>query len=519
MALIDYVLGQQSLQQLGPDVQDQARSEGYRRFILGTLLGGKGLASGYAAAQEVIPGIQAAQQQRRVNQAVQNSMVNLGVKPGSQLDLLQSQMGDLEDPTNRTAAALQRNVQQKNAAPGMGGTGLSASQQMLQRFDPTLFAQNIPAVLAGQDQKKALEIAQMGAPKFDENTGIGLDPFSGERTGQSLPRISNNIITQFGEGGTASATPVSGASRAQEAVRPIQLEPGEVIIGYDMQNQPILRNAQGKVYAASERAGAVTSAQESAKAEFDLVESVKPDGSVEMITREEAVRRSRGAGSAGGGTFGAGGGDGGGPVIKQLSEAQQALNQSYKPILESARSGFEVAKKRSGTIEQLRNALNNPNFDTGALTPFKSNMTNILSSFGVTGDRANSYLTSSAAFRQGVNELTMSSLADLVGAISNFEIDFSQKRFGTITDPKQANLYSLDLLEAADKRRREYYDFVTKNPDPLVEQRWAESQAGQRSLFEDPKLRKWLPQATIPSGPDKGKIAYQLPSGKTVVFD
>jgi hypothetical protein len=286
-----------------------------------------------------------------------------------------------------------------------------------------------------------------------------------------------------------------------------------------MQNQPILRNAQGKVYAASERAGAVTSAQESAKAEFDLVESVKPDGSIEMIPRSEAIRRSRGAGSAGGGTVGAGGGDGGGPVIKQLSEAQQALNQSYKPILESARSGFEVAKKRSGTIEQLRNALNNPNFDTGALTPFKSNMTNILSSFGVTGDRANSYLTSSAAFRQGVNELTMSSLADLVGAISNFEIDFSQKRFGTITDPKQANLYSLDLLEAADKRRREYYDFVTKNPDPLVEQRWAESPSGQRSLFEDPKLLKWLPQRTIPSGPDKGKVAYTLPNGEIVVKD
>jgi hypothetical protein len=512
MSLIDYVIGKQNLQSLAPAQQDAARAEARRQFIVNSLLGGKGLASGYAAAQQVVPGMQAAEQQRRVNEAVQNSMVNLGVKPGSQLDLLQSQMGDLEDPTNRTAAALQRNVQQKNAAPGMGGTGLSASQQMMQRFDPTLFSRNIAPVIAGQDPTKALQAAQMGAPKTLESTGLQLDPFSQQIIG-AIPTAKDNIQQTYNQQtGQFEATPVVGGRKAVELSKPVQLEAGEVIIGYDLQDQPIVRNAQGKVYAASERAGEITSAQESAKAEFDLVESVKPDGSIEMIPRSEAIRRSRGAGSAGGG-------DGGGPVIKQLSEAQQALNQSYKPILESARSGFEVAKKRSGTIEQLRNALNNPNFDTGALTPFKSNMTNILSSFGVTGDRANSYLTSSAAFRQGVNELTMSSLADLVGAISNFEIDFSQKRFGTITDPKQANLYSLDLLEAADKRRREYYDFVTKNPDPLVEQRWAESQAGQRSLFEDPKLRKWLPKATIPSGPDKGKIAYQLPSGKTVVFD
>lgn len=512
MSLIDNFLGKQNLQGLTPAQQEEARSQGWNQLLMGSIFGGKGLASGYAAAQGVIPAMQAAEQQRRVNQAVENSMVNLGVKPGSQLDLLQSQMGDLEDPTNRTSAALRSNVQQKNAAPGIGGTGLTASQQMLQRFDPTVFSKNIAPLMARQDPKKALEVAQMGAAKTLESTGLQLDPFSQQIVG-AVPTAKDNVQQIYNQAtGRFEATPVSGGRKAVELSKPVQLEAGEVIIGYDLQDQPIVRNAQGKVYAASERAGAVTSAQESAKAEFDLVESVRPDGSIEMIPRSEAIRRSRGGGATGGG-------DGGGPVVKQLSSAQAALNESYKPILESARSGFEVAKKRSGTIEQLRNALNNPDFDTGALTPFKSNMTNLLSSFGVTGDRANSFLTSSAAFRQGVNDLTMSSLADLVGAISNFEIDFSQKRFGTITDPKQANLYSLDLLEAADKRRREYYDFVTKNPDPLVEQKWAESTAGQRSLFEDPKLRKWLPQAPITSGPDKGKIAYQLPSGKTVVFD
>jgi hypothetical protein len=258
MALIDYVLGQQNLQQLGPDVQDQARSEGYRRFILGSLLGGKGLASGYAAAQEVIPGIQAAQQQRRVNQAVENSMVNLGVKPGSQLDLLQSQMRDLEDPTNRTAAALQRNVQQKNAAPGMGGTGLSASQQMLQRFDPSLFAQNIPAVLAGQDQKKALEIAQMGAPNVIESTGLKLDPFTKQIVG-AIPTAKDNIQTEYNEQtGKFEATPVVGARSARAELTLPALAQGEEYL-FDANRNPVgIRNAAGAIQALTERITAET---------------------------------------------------------------------------------------------------------------------------------------------------------------------------------------------------------------------------------------------------------------------
>jgi hypothetical protein len=257
------------------------------------------------------------------------------------------------------------------------------------------------------------------------------------------------------------------------------------------------------VYAASERAGAVTSAQESAKAEFDLVESVKPDGSVEMITREEAVRR-------------AGGGDN---VVKQLSPAAQAVAGEFKEILIPARNAAETARRRAGTIQQLRNALNNANFDTGAFAPQKAALTNALTSIGVTGDKANSFLTSATSFRQGVNDLTMGSLAELVGAISNFEIDFSQKRFGTITDPKESNQFALDLLEAKDKRNTDYYNFLLKNPSPDAADKWMQSPEGQRQLFENPKLRKWLPKATIPSGPDKGKIAYQLPNGKTVVFD
>jgi hypothetical protein len=510
MALIDFVLGSQNLQSLNPVQQDQARSEAYRQFILGTLLGGKGVASGYTAAQGVIPGMQAAEQQRQMRGAVQRSMVltdptNLGITqagPGSQLDILNQENAQFgNDPVvgQRTVQALQSNP------------------NLPRRFDPNLYLQNMTPLVA-TDPTKALPLIQAGAPKFDSATGLFTNPLTGQIISSvERPGSAAGTATRLDTTGQMNIRALPGAARAAEIATPVTLGPNQIITGYTPEGAPIVANAPGSVAATSQMAGAERLATGMAEAQTDLVEVQGADGTKYRVPRasllgtqpaaatpDQAPRVGQAPPVSG---------------VSAVSPAQTALNESYKPILESARLGFDVAKKRSGTIEQLRNALNNPNFDTGALTPFKANMTNVLSSFGVTGDRANSYLTSAAAFRQGVNDLTMGSLADLVGAISNFEIDFSQKRFGTITDPKQANLYSLDLLEAADKRRREYYDFVTKNPDPLVEQRWAESQAGQRSLFEDPKLRKWLPKATIPSGPDKGKIAYQLPNGKTVVFD
>jgi hypothetical protein len=38
-------------------------------------------------------------------------------------------------------------------------------------------------------------------------------------------------------------------------------------------------------------------------------------------------------------------------------------------------------------------------------------------------------------------------------------------------------------------------------------------------MFESPDLRKYLPQLKVNAGPDKGKTAYQLPSGVYRVYD
>ena len=203
------------------------------------------------------------------------------------------------------------------------------------------------------------------------------------------------------------------------------------------------------------------------------------------------------------------------------STAQTALNEAFKPILADAYKGYQTAKKTTPVIDQLQNAFNDPNFDTGSFTDIRLKLGNIFNSLGVSGDRTKQFLTSGISARQGVNALTGESLTEAVGAISNFEIGYYGQRNAQITDPKESTNFNLAVLREANKRKQEYYNFVSdpKNAGPDVIAKWEASPQGQKQMFEAPGLRKYLPQFQVTAGPDKGKTAYQLPSGVYRVYD
>jgi hypothetical protein len=203
------------------------------------------------------------------------------------------------------------------------------------------------------------------------------------------------------------------------------------------------------------------------------------------------------------------------------STAQAALNEAFKPILADAYKGYQTAKKTTPVIDQLQNAFNDPNFDTGSFTDIRLKLGNIFNSLGVSGDRTKQFLTSGISARQGVNALTGESLTEAVGAISNFEIGYYGQRNAQITDPKESTNFNLAVLREANKRKQEYYKFVSdpKNAGPDVIAKWEASPQGQKQMFEAPGLRKYLPQFQVTAGPDKGKTAYQLPSGVYRVYD
>lgn len=203
------------------------------------------------------------------------------------------------------------------------------------------------------------------------------------------------------------------------------------------------------------------------------------------------------------------------------STAQTTLNAAFKPILDDAYKGYQTAKKTTPVIDQLQNAYNSPGFDTGSFTNVRTQLGNVFNSLGVSGERNKQFLTNAISARQGINALTGESLSEAVGAISNFEIGYYGQRNAQITDPKESTNFNLAVLREANKRKQDYYNFVSdaNNAGPDVLAKWEASPQGQRGMFESPGLRKYLPQFQVNAGPDKGKTAYQLPSGVYRVYD
>jgi hypothetical protein len=353
------------------------------------------------------------------------------------------------------------------------------------------------------------------------NTPIDIDAAQRAAIGivgnQYQPRIIESLKAMTPktlEGGAV----VSAGGRLQQYIP--QLSPSQgTMIGAEIVNGkpvPFSQEIPGAVATRGRMAGAETFNREM----NTLQDTILPSGEKRRVFPNAPV--STGAAGGAGSTSGTAGAGGTG-IVTALSTGQTILNEQYKPILESARKGYEVAKGTDRAIDQLQNAFNDPNFDTGSFTNLRTTVGAGLQSFGVTGDRNKNFLVNSLSARRGFNELTGEALKESVGAISNFEIGYYGQRNAQITDPKESTNFNLAVLRETNNRKKQFYNFVAdpKNAGGDVLQKWEASPQGSKSLFESPALRKYLPQQTIGDeygGQYKGKIKHQLPNGKFVIF-
>lgn len=508
-----FLLDEDALRGLSKPEQEAAQDKALGQFLLGSIFGGQGISSGYQAVQNIIPTMQKQKQQQSLlaeltgiqqdffpteAQAGQRALATEG--KGPTLTAAENQRAILQQPVD-TGAALTR--------LGRLATNPNATQML-----PGL--------------TKVIENLQ---PKLQEGLFIG----PGGNIIGAAPKadVKSGTVTRgtMKDGQLQFQTDVlQGAKRAAALNTLPELEKGQEYVFDANQNVVGVKDTAGAIQSLANRQSAETGAREmnipreittstGAKAfTFVTPPAMKQQGGATQGGTQSATGQNvagQGAPMQGGSMQG-GGTQGGG-----LTTVQAALNESYSPILKDAYAGYKVASQRSGTLQQLQTALNNPNFDTNAFAPAKTAITSFLNASGVTGDNAKQYLTSASSMRQGLNTLASQSVSELPGAISNFEIGFAQNRFGTITDPKESNKYAIALMQEADARKKQFYEFVSnpKNASPDVIQRWENSPQGRRSLFEAPSLRKYLPQAPVASGPDKGKTAYQMPDGKYRVYD
>lgn len=202
-----------------------------------------------------------------------------------------------------------------------------------------------------------------------------------------------------------------------------------------------------------------------------------------------------------------------------LSPSEVQAFEGYKPVREAAFKGFQAATSSDASLQNLQNIINRGAFEPGKFAGFKSEAAAIATGLGIGGDRAKAVAVDSPLFLQSVADVASANIQDLVGATSDKDIQFSATRGPQITNPKEAVQYYLDLTKVANQRKKDYYNYVTNNPVPNVVEKWSQTPQGSSSIFEDPKLRKYLPSFPVTAGPDKGKTAYQLPNGIYRVYN
>jgi hypothetical protein len=503
-----FLLPQEQLNRLTPEEQKTVEDSAFKEFLLGSLFGGRGIASGYKAVQNIIPNLE-----------------NQKQKQGLLSELGAIQRENFPTPEQEQAQALNANLGRPRMAssPYSLGTSLGSPQD---RVEPQAAQSAGPNYADLQTRLARLSLNPAAAPMisnlssafgaFKPTITDGVVTDIRNRPTAVIPRADLKSGLQLGgavQGGNVNfqTAPIGGFRSATALNTLPELAKGEEYL-FDATGQPVgIRNAAGTLNALAERTRTEVSTREANIPRPGFTQSGAP-----TFTYANPPGLAGGAGQPAGVAQ---------PTTAQPetgpSTAQTILNEAFKPILADAYKGYQTAKKTAPVIDQLQNAFNDPNFDTGSFTDIRLKLGNIFNSLGVSGDRTKQFLTSGISARQGVNALTGESLTEAVGAISNFEIGYYGQRNAQITDPKESTNFNLAVLREANKRKQEYYNFISdpKNAGPDAIRKWEASPQGQRGMFEAPGLRKYLPQFQVTAGPDKGKTAYQLPSGAYRVYD
>jgi hypothetical protein len=202
-----------------------------------------------------------------------------------------------------------------------------------------------------------------------------------------------------------------------------------------------------------------------------------------------------------------------------LSPAEQIGYEAYKPIRDDAFKKYQAASSSDTSLQNMQNILNRGAFKPGKFAEFKAEAASIATGLGIGGTAAKNMATDAPLLLQTFADTVSTNIQDMSGAISNADVIFQKQRGPQITNPEEALQYYIDLKQVLNKRSKDYYNYVGKNPVPDVIEKWSQTPQGSASLFEDPKLRKYLPKFPVTQGPDKGKTAYRLPTGSIVLFD
>ena len=180
------------------------------------------------------------------------------------------------------------------------------------------------------------------------------------------------------------------------------------------------------------------------------------------------------------------------PAYKKAADASSML-----PLIDRQLSNIDAGKLNGGRLEPIKN-------DARAW----------LQGLGLSSAEQESALNSAVEFRQYAVRKTLAS-PRAEGPQSDRDMQLYQDQQAKLTDPTAAIRQSLTFDRAQNQRLIEYRKFMDAHlqagkPLETVQAEW-EQGPGAKSIWEDQRLRQYLPTVRAQSGPYKGREMIQLP--------
>ncbi len=247
-----------------------------------------------------------------------------------------------------------------------------------------------------------------------------------------------------------------------------QTEKGQEVL-YDSQGRPsFIRNIDGSVEAIAQQEGAKANATEAAKAQYDITEVKKPDGSIVQMPRSQAVGVLGGQGAPGA-PQGAPAGLGRSQAPSEATYRGERAKASADRLTGIIKDGA-TARQTSSRLDQISTLVDGLN--TGKLTPAQVAANQVLGNFGINF----AGLSNAEAAAAIMSKVTVDMMGGSLGTgFSNADRDFVTKMAPQLAMTPQGRNTLVQYLKMGAQNQTKQAEFARKweqrygtidNPDP-----------------------------------------------------
>jgi len=486
---MEFLLDKNALKGLSVEEQQTVKDQALNQFLLGSIFGGGGIATGYQAVQNIIPNLQKQKQQQGL----------LSELTGIQQEFFPTQ-----------AQAGQRAL----GAEGKGPTLTAAENQQAILNQPIDFnaaysrlgrlATNPNATAMIPSLSSAFQNLQ---PKVQGDLVLNAN----QQVLRGLPTQKEGITTQFNPLiGGYSAAPVQNYMQSKIQATPPEVSTNTMLVpvqggGFVQQAIP---GATGAVQA-------IEGAKAVGQATGQVEQVIGADGKTYYVPRSSLLTQPPSAGATGSAT--STGGVAG--AVAKISPAQEAVNLAtsnrYNEFTKTSLDAAMTVGDRKTSAEFLYNAAEQ--LDPNKTTEWFATGASYLRAIPGVGDKFDSYVGNVNLLNKTRSEGVLKGLSNIKGNANAFEGGIVDRATTGVTDPKFVTKYVSALeIAAADKddARQRFIDSYTGDPK-AVYTAWANSPDNPR-LYNHPKVNQFLNEQINAWQQGGSQGTPVMPSGFTV---